>query len=585
MSNPETTPRIVIARPAGAGERTLRMLDAARHALWAEPAEIVDYPVLELGLPAGTPAGAMASFAATPGALIESWRVARHLEAATRPGDIVVVPDRWGFGGVFAVEQAVLPIGLRRRVWTVAGEGIGLESMVTAGTTDGLEGEMASALDWEIAQYRESERIIVLAAAVSRWMAPYAADVRLEVEPDLSTPPQLMPGEVVVLPESVSRRSQTQRVLRALSGVLGERHNVSLVVSPVEEEDQIWTGSSWDVVAPLMQPFVGRVKRGGLPAGGRSIVVLGDVIAVPDQAVIDARKAGVHVVVPHDSAAASLWPDAPTWRDEDDLAHVVGALLDGDPTDGEPRSDAHPVFRSRRPLAVDTRAQHVSVGVPVYRNIDFLGECVESILAQTQPPHEVLLIDDGSGSDAVDAALARWVEREPALVRTLRQPNRGVCTARNHMIAEMSGDAFFLIDADDVMAPSTIQRTADALRRDDSLWAVAVWTEFFGEYEGVEAKPPFDRRVALRENPIVSTAALVDMRVRDEGIAFAPDLAFLYCEDWHYWSQIVAAGGRMGLVPEPLIRHRVHHASGGFQRTELAHRIGKARAIEPLLRG
>jgi GT2 family glycosyltransferase len=112
---------------------------------------------------------------------------------------------------------------------------------------------------------------------------------------------------------------------------------------------------------------------------------------------------------------------------------------------------------------------------------------------------------------------------------------------------------------------------------------VATWTEFFGDYEGVEAKPPFDPRVGRRENPIVSTAALVDIRVRDEGISFAPDLAFIFCEDWHYWSQIVAAGGRMGLVPRALVRHRVHQTSGGFQRTELAARIGTARAIEPLL--
>lgn len=69
-------------------------------------------------------------------------------------------------------------------------------------------------------------------------------------------------------------------------------------------------------------------------------------------------------------------------------------------------------------------------------------------------------------------------------------------------------------------------RTADALRQDRSLWAVASWTEFFGDYEGIEAKPPFDRRVGLRKNPIVSTAALVDMSVRDAGIRFAPDLAF-----------------------------------------------------------
>ena len=147
----------------------------------------------------------------------------------------------------------------------------------------------------------------------------------------------------------------------------------------------------------------------------------------------------------------------------------------------------------------------------------------------------------------------------------------------------MSGDAFLLLDQDDVLDRAFIERTSETLRQDDSLWAVAVWTEFFGEYDGIEAKPPFDRRTAIPENPIVSTAALVDMSVRDEGIAFVPDLAFLYCEDWNYWSQVIAAGGRMGLIPEPLIRHRVHHASGGFQRTERAHKIGRARAIAPLL--
>ena len=134
-----------------------------------------------------------------------------------------------------------------------------------------------------------------------------------------------------------------------------------------------------------------------------------------------------------------------------------------------------------------------------------------------------------------------------------------------------------------MLEPGFISRTAEALRQDDDLWAAATWTVFFGEYEGIEAKPPFDRRVGLRENPIVSTAVLVDMSVRDLGIRFAPDLAFLYCEDWHLWSQIVAAGGRFGLIPEPLVRHRVHAASGAFQRTDRAYEIGKARASEPLL--
>ncbi len=111
---------------------------------------------------------------------------------------------------------------------------------------------------------------------------------------------------------------------------------------------------------------------------------------------------------------------------------------------------------------------------------------------------------------------------------------------------------------------------------------MATWTEFFGAYQGVEAKPPFDARVGRRENPIVSTCVLVDMKVRDQGIRFEPDLAFLFCEDWDVWAKIVAAGGRIGLVPRPLARHRVHVSSGGFRRTDLAHAVGKARATRRL---
>ena len=151
------------------------------------------------------------------------------------------------------------------------------------------------------------------------------------------------------------------------------------------------------------------------------------------------------------------------------------------------------------------------------------------------------------------------------------------------MIGAMTGDSFLLVDADDVLESGFIEHTAAALRNDDRLWAAATWTRFFGAYEGVEAKPPFDARVGLRENTIVSTAALIDMQAREEGIRFEPDLAFLFCEDWHFWSQIVAAGGRFGLVPEPLANHRAHESSGGYLRTDLAHAIGKTRATEPLI--
>jgi glycosyltransferase involved in cell wall biosynthesis len=216
------------------------------------------------------------------------------------------------------------------------------------------------------------------------------------------------------------------------------------------------------------------------------------------------------------------------------------------------------------------------VGVPVFEDVRFLDDCIESLLVQKQTPHEVILVNDGSVAPEATAAIKRWSEH--SLVRVVRQPNRGVCVARNAALDLMTGDAFVFVDADDLLHPEFIRACASALQSNPDVLAVACWTEFFGDYEGVEAKPPFDHRVGLRENPIVSTSALVDMEVRDMGIRFAPDLAFLYCEDWDVWSQIAAAGGKFGLVPRPLARHRVHSASGGHQRTDLGFSLGKARA-------
>jgi len=281
------------------------------------------------------------------------------------------------------------------------------------------------------------------------------------------------------------------------------------------------------------------------------------------------------VVVPDGSVAALVYRDAPQWSGADDLVDI----LSGKATAPSGVSASSPPVN--RGIAVVSTAQRISVGIPVFRDVRFLDECLSSVINQTMSPFEVVVVDDGSASSEVDDKLDQWVKKDHR-IKVIRGRHRGVCVARNRALNEMNGDAFVFIDSDDFWEPEFLERCATILRGDDTLWAVATWTRFFGAYEGIEAKPPFDSRTGVRENTIISTAALVDMAVRERGIRFAPDLAFLFCEDWHLWSQIVAAGGRIGLVPEPLANHRVHERSGGYLRTELAHAIGKTRATEPL---
>jgi GT2 family glycosyltransferase len=511
-------------------------------------------------------------FQHTPEPLIHSWLFAQAVRSVVPDGGIVLVSDAGGLGGVLAVMEFNRPPDVRRRVWTAAGSSLYLETMLVAGTIDHVELPEASTIDWEIGQYRHSTEVLATGAAAVEMISHLGVDaaiVPMATDPREADPPSAFRS--VWVPGPVSRRNRTGDVLRGAASVPG----LSVTVGATDEIDDVWTGTTWDGLAGIRGILGQRLRRSDRPATPPDAVVIGDPLAPPDDDTMALFESGATILASRGSVAEALLRGVSTWETPDDLA----LLLDG-ATQVERSLERWDGASALAP-SVDSRARSVSVGIPIFGASPFLDDCIGSILSQTVKPHEVILVDDGSGSSEVDAALSLWGERGDGLIRVLRQPNRGVCVARNRMIAEMTGDAFVLVDQDDELHPSFIEATSQALRQNEDLTAVAVWTEFFGEYSAIEAKPPFDRRVAHRENPIVSTAALVDMRVRDLGLAFVPDLAFLYCEDWNFWSQIVSAGGTMGLVPEPLIRHRVHRSSGGFQRTELAHRIGKARALAP----
>jgi glycosyltransferase involved in cell wall biosynthesis len=99
---------------------------------------------------------------------------------------------------------------------------------------------------------------------------------------------------------------------------------------------------------------------------------------------------------------------------------------------------------------VKDRAPLVSVIIPCYNGEAFLEEAIESALAQTYQPVEVIVVDDGS------------TDRSPAIahrfpVRYLRQYNRGLTETRNRGIRESKGDYIVFLDADDRLRPEAIE--------------------------------------------------------------------------------------------------------------------------------
>jgi len=556
---------------AGVGPRVDRSL---RHAIRAVGATDVNELRLARPLPRLDREGRRFErrFQHTPTPLVDAWRVSRLLQRRSKPGDVVLISDQAGLGGVFALAQAAVEPSARRSVWTVAADSAFLEMRLIAGTVQGLPMPLDSQIDWEITQYRWSDRVLATSPRAVEELAGIGVEAELVGAPS-QEPPEMRPIETdrIWAPGPVSRRNQSGVVFRAVTSM----PSASITVGEADEPDLVWSGTAWEATRHARAVLGSRVDRSDQPPVELGVIVIGDPYWVPDDTVMALHDQGTPVVVPKGSVAGGLWPASPTWGDSDQLVSVLS---------GEPAVATTPFpIGNEATTAADTPLPDlsVSVGVPIFRDVRFLPDCVESILSQELQPLEILLIDDGSASEEVDRVLDDLAGTDPR-IRIIRNGHRGVCVARNAALEEMRGNSFVFVDSDDLLLPTFLSSCATVLRSSSEVWAVATWTEFFGAYEGIEAKPPFDPRVGMRENPIVSTCALVDMRVREAGVKFAPDLAFLFCEDWHFWSQIVAAGGTFGLVPEPLARHRVHTSSGGFLRTEVAHAAGKSRAIEPL---
>lgn len=109
----------------------------------------------------------------------------------------------------------------------------------------------------------------------------------------------------------------------------------------------------------------------------------------------------------------------------------------------------------------NTNNELVSVIVPVYKVEPYLDRCVASILAQTYPNLEVILVDDGS-PDNCPALCDAWAQRD-SRIRVIHKKNGGQSDARNVGLDAASGAYISFVDSDDYIAENFIETLYDLL--------------------------------------------------------------------------------------------------------------------------
>jgi glycosyltransferase involved in cell wall biosynthesis len=203
----------------------------------------------------------------------------------------------------------------------------------------------------------------------------------------------------------------------------------------------------------------------------------------------------------------------------------------------------------------------VTAIIPTYNYARFLPRAIDSVLAQTYAPIEVLVVDDGSTDDTPEV-LARYGER----VRVMRLQNGGVSRARNTGIGAARTDFVAMLDADDWWDQEKIARQMALLEREPSLSIVGCGIRWSGPtHPIVEWRAPLPqqgragdlRAIATRRFMVggSNSGLLARRRLFDEVGLF--DTALFAAEDWDMWLRIGAEHG-IGNVPEPLTNIYVH---------------------------
>ena len=191
----------------------------------------------------------------------------------------------------------------------------------------------------------------------------------------------------------------------------------------------------------------------------------------------------------------------------------------------------------------------ISVVIPAYNGEKFVANAIRSALAQTYPPLEIIVVDDGS-KDGTVGVIAGF----PAPVCLLRQSNGGPASARNHGIREAKGDWIALLDADDTWLPHKLERQICHCS-DPKVGVIHAFGEDWKTETEGEIRRPLTFATLWIKNGIITSSVLMRKRACVEVGYFDEDRALIAVEDYNLWLRLTYAGWAVNTCAESLMRY------------------------------
>ncbi len=209
----------------------------------------------------------------------------------------------------------------------------------------------------------------------------------------------------------------------------------------------------------------------------------------------------------------------------------------------------------------------VSAIIPNYNYGRFVGAAIESVLAQTFPCHEIIVVDDGSTDDSLEI-ISRYQKDG---VKVVRQQNRGVGSARNAGVKNSSGELVAFLDADDLWLPQKIERQLERLLSDPEFGFISCGMREFDAAGSTirvydEGKEGWcaDEILLIKAVFKGPSTQLLWRSVFDLAGGFDETKEMHPCEDWEFCYRL-AKVTKIAFIPDLLVDYRNHGGNGHLQ--------------------
>ncbi len=199
----------------------------------------------------------------------------------------------------------------------------------------------------------------------------------------------------------------------------------------------------------------------------------------------------------------------------------------------------------------------VSIIVPCFNQAIYLPETLDSVLAQTYPDWECIIVNDGSLDNTEIVALGYC--QKDSRFKYVVQPNQGLASSRNNGIKVSHGTYILPLDADDIIKPTYVGKCVSVLDNDELCKLVYSKAEKFGVENGLWDLPKYKYEDFIWENCIFASS-MYRRKDYDKTIGYNPNMKY-GLEDWDFWLSLLSKEDKVVQIPECLFRYRTHKLS------------------------